>query len=323
MGAMEMKADAGKKVKENATKGNKVGGSKIKVILDTDIGSDIDDALALAYLLKQERCELLGVTTVTGEPQLRAELASAICRNLGRDDVPIHAGCPQAMLVEMRQKAAQQAAALGDWPRRRDFPAGTAIEFLRKTIRANPGEVTLLCIGPMTNVAALFATDPEIPSLLGSMALMCGRFFTAMGGEWNAICDPHATAVTFGTGAQPRPPRLVSFGLDVTMRCQMPADACRRSFTTKALAPVRDFAEVWFKERDVITFHDPLAAACIFEPDICRYVGGKVSISLAAPTLGWTVFEPQPKDAASPAPHTIAKEVDPDRFFAHYFDVVV
>jgi inosine-uridine nucleoside N-ribohydrolase len=210
---------------------------KIKVLLDTDIGTDIDDALALAYLLKQERCELLGVTTVTGQARLRAELASAICRRAGRDDVPIHAGCEQAILIEMRQKAAEQAAVLGDWPRRRDFPPNTAVEFLRRTIRAHPGEVTLLTIGPLTNVALLFATDPEVPSLLAGLVLMCGRFFASMGGEWNAIGDPHATAVVFGAGTQSRPPRLVSFGLDVTLRCQMLPDECRRRFAAPALAP--------------------------------------------------------------------------------------
>ena len=290
---------------------------KIKVILDTDIGTDIDDALALAYLLKQERCELLGITTVTGQAQLRAELASAICRNAGRDDVPIHAGCEQALLVEMRQKAAQQAEALGDWPRRRDFPRNTAVEFLRRTIRAHPGEVTLLTIGPLTNAALLFATDPEIPSLLSGLVLMCGRFW-AMGGEWNAVGDPHATAIVFGAGSQSRPPRLVSFGLDVTLRCQMPADECRRRFAAPVLAPVRDFAEIWFRRSDRVTFHDPLAAACIFEPDLCRYAGGRVSVSLSPPTMGWTIFDPNP-----PAkPHAVAQEVDAERFFAHYFDVV-
>ena len=301
-------------------------GAKIKVLLDTDIGTDIDDSLALAYLLRQERCELLGITTVTGEPGKRAEMASAICRNLGRDDVPIHSGCPEAMLIEMRQKVAQQAAALGDWPRRRDFPDGTAIEFLRRTIREHPGEVTLLAIGPMTNVGILFATDPEIPSLLGSLVLMCGRFFTAMGGEWNAIGDPHATAIVYGAGVQARPPRHVSYGLDVTLRCQMPADECRRRFTAKALSPVLDFAEVWFQRSDRVTFHDPLAAASIFEPDLCRYAQGKVSVSLSPPTEGWTVFAPRPTpaQAASPAevPHTVAKDVDANRFFAHYFDIV-
>ena len=291
----------------------------VKLLLDTDIGSDIDDAVALAYLLCQRRCELLGVTTGTGQPLLRAEMVSAICRNVGRDDIPIHAGCAEAMLVDMRQKTAPQAGALGDWDRRTDFssPPDTAVEFLRQTIRANPGEMTLLAIGPMTNIGLLFATDPEIPSLLKSLVLMCGRFFDAHGGEWNAIGDPHATAITYGAGCQSRPGQHVSFPLDVTTRCQLSSDACRAQFSARALAPVRDFAEVWFTERDLITFHDPLAAVCIFEPDICEYERGHVSVSLAPPTAGWTVL-----DRAANGPHSVARTVDADRFFEHYFSVV-
>jgi inosine-uridine nucleoside N-ribohydrolase len=291
---------------------------KHKVILDTDVGSDIDDALAIAYLLSQPRCELLGVTTVTGEPQLRAEMVSAVCRNVGRDDVPVHAGCPEAMLIEMRQKQAPQARALGNWPRRRDFAPGTAIEFLRRTIRANPGEITLLAIGPLTNAGVLFAADPEIPGMLKQLVLMCGRFFEGMGGEWNAIGDPHATAIAYGGGRQSRPPRHVSFGLDVTMKCQLPADQCRSRFTAKVLEPVLDFAEVWFQRAKAITFHDPLAAACIFEPDICKCRQGQVTVSLSEPTMGWTVFS----DRGDDKPHTVASEVNPEKFFAHYFDVV-
>jgi len=291
---------------------------KVKVLLDTDIGSDIDDAVALAYLVSQPRCDLLGVTTVTGEPIPRAEMASAICRNVGRDDVPIHAGCPEAMLIEMRQKRAPQAAALGDWDRRRDFEPLTAVGFLRDTIRAHPGEVTLLTIGPLTNAGLLFALDPEIPSLLKQMVLMCGRFFSSMGGEWNAIGDPHATAIAYGNGRQTRPPKHVSYGLDVTTQCRMDAEQCRQRFTAKALAPVRDFAEVWFKGRGAMTFHDPLAAASIFEPDLCEYREGSVRVSLAEPTAGWTVFDARAEDK----PHLVASAVDADRFFDHYFDVV-
>ena len=304
---------------------------RIKVILDTDIGSDIDDAVALAYLLNQPRCELLGVTTGTGQPVARAEMASAICRNVGRDDVPIHSGCPEAMLIHMRQDKAPQAAALGDWPRRRDFAENTAVEFLRQTIRAHPGEITLLTIGPLTNAGLLFALDPEIPRLLKQMVLMCGRFFTAMQarhqlvgivggqGEWNAIGDPHATAICYGNGRQSRPARHVSYGLDVTTKCVLPADECRQRFTAKVLQPVRDFAEVWFEQgRKGITFHDPLAAACIFEPDICQYREGFVTVSLAEPTMGWTVFSGN----AAEKPHTVAADVDAPRFFDHYFSLV-
>ena len=292
--------------------------NKIKVILDTDIGSDIDDAVALAYLLSQPRCDLLGVTTVSGQPLERCEMVSAICRTVDRDDVPIHAGCREAILVDIRQKTAKQSAALGSWDRRRDFPENTAIEFLRNTIRANPGEVTLLAIGPMTNVALLLATDPDIASQLKGLVLMCGQFFREMRGEWNAINDPHATAIAYSNGRHARPPRHVSFGLDVTRRCTMTPQECRGRFNAKVLGPVKDFAEVWFSENPLLTFHDPLAAACIFEPDICTYKQGKVTVSLNEPTLGWTVFGERDADK----PHTVAHEVDSKRFFEHYFDVV-
>lgn len=287
-----------------------------KVLFDTDIGSDIDDALALAYLLRQPRCDLLGVTTVSGQPQPRAEMVSAMCRHAGRDDVPIHVGCSEGILLPVRQREAQQAAALGSWPRRRDFGLPTAIEFMRQTIRSHPGEVTLLAVGPLTNVAVLFATDPGIAPLLKRLVLMCGRFL-GQGGEWNAINDPHATAIVYGAGPQPRPPRHVSFGLDVTTRCTMPADQCRRRFAAKALEPVRDFAEVWFARADRVTFHDPLAAAWIFAPELVRLREGVVKVSLNEPTLGWTAFEP----AKTPA-HEVACEVDVAAFFEHYFNIL-
>jgi len=288
-----------------------------KVILDTDIGSDIDDALALAYLLKEPRCELLGVTTVTGEADKRAEMCSAICQNIGRGDIPIHVGCDQAMLVDLLQKQAQQAAALGNWPRKNFANNNTAIEFLRDTIRANPGEITLFAIGPMTNIGLLFATDPALPALLKEVVLMCGKFYEA-GGEWNALNDPHATAVTYGNTTHAKPPRHISYGLDVTTKCVLSADECRARFKDiPVLAPVVDFAEVWFQRAPHVTFHDPLAAACIFHPEICNHETGEVKISLAQPTLGWTVFHK--KDAG---PHTVAKTVDAPCFFETYFNTL-
>ncbi|MGB2821237.1 MAG: nucleoside hydrolase, partial [Phycisphaerae bacterium] len=96
------------------------------------------------------------------------------------------------------------------------------------------------------------------------------------------------------------------------------ADVCRRKFTAKVLQPVRDFAEVWFEGRGRICFHDPLAAACIFEPDLCQYRQGKVEVSLSPPTMGWTIFGESEEDG----PHTVACDVDPEAFFEHYFDVV-
>lgn len=291
---------------------------KVKVILDTDIGGDIDDALALAYLLSQPRCDLMGITTVMGQPELRAELSSVICRHIGRDEVPIHCGCDRPLLVESRSPTAPHAVALGDWPRRKGFsPANTAIEFMRRTIRENPGEIVLLAIGPFTNLAVLFATDPEIPLLLKELVLMGGSYLSGNQQEWNVLCDPHAAAIVYGEGTHPRPVRHISIGLDVTMKCAIPAEDCRKKFVAKSLEPVRDFAEVWFKHKPVAIFHDPLAAACIFEPQLCSYRRGKVRIPTQPPMIGYAQFSTE-----DPPLHMIAEEVDVDAFFDHYFGVL-
>ena len=288
-----------------------------KVIFDTDIGSDIDDALALAYLLKEPECELVGVTTVTGEPELRAGMVSAICRNLGRDDIPIHVGCPLPMSIKQWQPHASQAARLGPWPHREFAKTNTAIEFLRSTIRANPGEISLLCTGPLTNIGTLFTVDPEIPSLLQELVLMCGRFHTELGYEWNAVLDPWATAIVYGSEEHTRPPRHVSYGLDVTTKVRLLRDEARARFAgIDALAPVRDFAEVWFERADAVTFHDPLAAVGVFHPEVCEYKDCLVKVGQCEPSIGWTI-PTWPDD--QPRRHTIAWDVDSAKFFEIYF----
>jgi len=263
---------------------------------------------------------LLGITTVTGEAVKRASLASALCAVAGRR-VPIFPGAEQPLLVSQRQTTASQAAALTKWAHDTVFPLGQAIPFMRETIRMHPGEVTLLAVGPLTNVALLFAMDPGIPGLLKGLVMMAGKFsgMTASSGpcqwcEWNAMLDPHATAIVYR-----HPVRIHrSIGMDVTLRVTMPASEVRQRFTVPLLRPVLDFAEVWFQWADKVTFHDPLAASTIFDPGICTFAKGEVTIELASPKVaGMTHWNP---DAPEPR-HEIAMEVDPERFFRHYFGV--
>ncbi len=288
-----------------------------KVLLDTDIGTDIDDAICLAYLLSKPECELLGITTVSGQVNQRAEIASVLCKAAGRN-IPIFPGIEAPFLIQQKQPLAQQAAALGTWPRDTTFPQGEAIDFLRRTIRANPGEVTLLAIGPMTNVGLLFAIDPEIPKLLKSLVMMVGTFATYVNWfsgmmEWNAVCDPHALAKIYKQPIQTHR----SIGLDVTLQVTMDSKEVRQRFQKGLLKPVLDFAEVWFKERDVITFHDPLAATTIFNDNIVTYARGTVEIELTSQRLlGSTIWNP---DQAGP--HEVALKVDPQAFFDEYFSV--
>jgi inosine-uridine nucleoside N-ribohydrolase len=288
-----------------------------KIILDTDIGSDIDDAVCLAYLLAQPQCELLGITTVTGEVEKRAMLASALCKVAGKQ-VPIYPGADTPFLIEQKQPLAQQAAALNKWDHDTLFPRGQAVEFLRQTIHRYPGEITLLTIGPLTNIGLLFKVDPEIPYLLKQLVLMCGVFTTKTVDnalEWNAMLDPHATAIVYRAPV----PVHRSIGLDVTCRVTMPAAEVRQKFQTPLLRPVLDFAEVWFQNADKITFHDPLAATTIFDDSICTFERGNVDIEVSdEKLLGQTRWQP----GAQPVRHEVALDVSDKRFFEHYFGTV-
>ena len=289
-----------------------------KILLDTDIGSDIDDAVAFAYLLAQPQCQLLGITTVTAEAEKRAMLASALCMAAGKD-VPIFPGAEKPLIVPQNEARATQARALKNWNHRKDFPKVQAVEFMRKTVHENPGEIILLTIGPLTNIALLFAVDPEIPSLLKGLVMMCGVFTNRIAGvgptEYNAAVDPHATAMVYGA----RVAVHRSIGLDVTCRVRMDAKEVRERFSSGLLRPVLDFAEVYFENAREIIFHDPLAGATIFDDEICAFDKGKVEVELASERLkGLTHW----RSGGPDAPHEAAVRVNADRFFEHYFSVV-
>lgn len=111
-----------------------------------------------AYLLAYPECELLGITTVTGEADKRAMLASALCKVAGKK-VPIMPGAEEPLLVPQKQAQAQQTVALTKWDPDKHFPRGQAIEFLRQTIHDHPGEIVLLAVGPLTNIGLLFKVD--------------------------------------------------------------------------------------------------------------------------------------------------------------------
>lgn len=288
-----------------------------KIWLDTDIGSDIDDALALAFLLNRPDCDLLGISTVTEIENQRAKLASVLCR-IADKNVPIYPGTRHSLIVEAPQKTVPQAVALPQFPHETQFaaPAFAAIEAMRAAIYAHPGEVTLLGIGPMTNIALLFAIDPQIPRLLKQLVLMCGHFKpTDKNCEWNALNDPHATAMVYAAPVA----RHVSIGLDVTLQVTMKRDEFEEKLRQSRYgAPILAMGGAWFKDKDEVTFHDPLAAATIFELEICEYQRGHVAIETAdTEHFGFTEWE-----AGAAKPHQIATSVDAARFFQLYFQTI-
>lgn len=288
-----------------------------KLLLDTDIGTDVDDAVALAYLLAHPACDLLGITTVTGQAAERAALCSVLCYAAGRPEIPIYPGAEVPLAGEQRQLVAQQAAALPRWPHQSEFPRGEAVDFLARTIRAHPGEVTLLTIGPLTNAALLFQADPEAAGLLKALVLMGGCFNPASPEcgrtEWNIAGDAAASAVVYQA-----PVRVHrSLGLDVTQQVVLGAEAVRAQFSAPLLKPVLDMAEIWFAQFfPAITFHDPLSAAVLFDSTLVEWARGTVSFD-AAQAPGRTFWQP-----GGQGPHEVAVRVDPERYFEHFFNIL-
>jgi inosine-uridine nucleoside N-ribohydrolase len=212
---------------------------------------------------------------------------------------------------------------------------------MRDAIMANPGEVCLLAIGPMTNVALLFAVYPEAAALLGGLTVMGGDFLR--GGEaleWNIICDPHAASMMYACGA----PTHRSVGLNATTRVTMRAKEVYERFSHPLLRIVADYAEVFFRGAavagGVLTFHDPLAAVTLFDGGVCEFRRGRVSVELADQArLGRTEFAEAGAGAgaveagaagaavavagAAPGewPHEVASSVSPEKFFEAYFSV--
>lgn len=307
-----------------------------KVLFDFDIGTEIDDAIALAYLLANPECELVGITTSCGESIKRAELASMLCKAAGKD-IPIHAGCEQPLLIPQMETRAPQARILKDWPHDIGFQPNTAIPFMQKVIRENPGEITLLATAPMTNLGVLFAMDPELPALLDGLILMCGspthhRYDTVTEGlsamerddlirvlssqgilENNSIIDPHATSLVYRAGVKDHK----TIGNNVSSRVIMTPEEAAESFKHPLMQAVMAIAGEWFKDEARVSFHDPVAAVCIFNDDVCTFRRGKLDVELDSRLLaGFTIFREEPE-----GPHSVAWDINEKKFFEHLFEV--
>lgn len=293
---------------------------KKKVLLDTDIGGDIDDALCLAYLLSQPLCELVGITTIGGEVEKRAMIADAICKAAGMC-IPIAAGADYTLMPSSLYPTPDGAKHLANWPHEKSFVKNKAVDFMRQTIRANPHEISLLAVGHLTNIALLFLTDPEIPKLLKELYIMSGVFSKELEktmempiSNWNSWVDPQAAAVVYHTDVAVH----TTFGLNVTTQLVLKKSEKEELFSTPLMKAVEDFGSPWLQSNDM-TFHDPLAAACIFDSQICDYNQGSIEVEVEKEDqLGMMEFQ-QRVDGK----RNIAIRVDREKFFDHYYHVVL
>jgi purine nucleosidase len=241
----------------------------IRVLLDTDIGDDIDDAWALSLCLRHPEIRLTGVTTVWRDTMTRAALARLLIESANTTGVEVVAGSRDALDQTLDFTKQTYADALGSDEQRLKQGRTDAVRFMAETIRKSPG-LTLISIGPLTNVARLYMEFPKEFAMLSRHIMMCGDLIAGRHGpEYNAGCDPRATRIALSTGI----PKFV-VGLDVTLKCGLleeDLEALRSKGTALALTLDR-MTQLWRRASGALpVMHDPLAVMSAVEEKVIKF----------------------------------------------------
>jgi inosine-uridine nucleoside N-ribohydrolase len=232
------------------------------VLIDTDIGDDIDDALALALALASPELDVRGVTTVAGDAHTRALIVCRILHALGRADVPVASGAPPREPPDYRGQLQY-----GLRPCFRKQPVKeNAVEFLHARLKAEPGRLTLVALGPLTNIAELITRHPDCKPRIKRIVLMGGALRVGYKGkppaepEWNVKSDIKAARVVLGSGVP-----LVLVPLDATVGLKLTGprlDAVLRG-GVPLTNQLRALYQLW--DKTTPTLFDPAAVAVCFD----------------------------------------------------------
>ncbi len=264
----------------------------IGVIVDTDIGDDIDDALALAFLLALDVFDLKAVTVVHGDVAAKSRLAAKLLAMAGRDDVPVAAGASRPLTREpwLGLTEAQAGVLRPD----EIFPAlatQPAVELMRHRLLATDTPLTLIALGPLTNVARLIEEAPEVRGRINELVLM-GGLFGRPGPEYNVCIDPEAAQIVFDSGL---PMRLIP--LDVGERCVM--DVLQLETLSAGLSPLHrllaDLVARWQAhfEKTLPVLYDAAVVACLAAPELFTFERARVRVDISEePFRSQTHMEP-------------------------------
>ena len=256
----------------------------ISIILDTDIGDDVDDALALAIALNSAEIDLRGVTTVFRDAPRRALLAQQILQLFNRE-IPVRAGCSKPLLLSWDElpgganlgkqfEALDSSLQYEEKQHAVDFIIETAEQFDEE----NP--LTICPIGPLTNIALLLAKAPEIMPKI--RIVLMGGWWSEANAEWNIKCDPEAAAMVFNSGVN-----LTMVGIDVTRQCvlsEAQVEQFKEAGTPRAKF-LYDLIKLWHHK---VTLHDPLTLLTLFD-DCVQFENKGIKVELCGEKRGCTV----------------------------------
>ncbi|MGI6294789.1 MAG: nucleoside hydrolase [Armatimonadota bacterium] len=243
-----------------------------KLILDTDIGSDVDDAWALALCLASPEINLLGITLVHADLDVRAKIALKMLKLTNRQDTPVYKGISQPLTPDQPCHWAGFEGTNTDFSDIDESAAKDgAVDFILDTVKNYPGEVVITPIGPLTNIATAIQRDPETMREVKRLAIM-GSTYTGDGHdhaepEHNIRCDSAAAKIVLESGI---PVTLV--GLNVTSKVVIRREELSaiksNPFGDYLAAMTEQIFELW--HREATNMHDPLAVATQIDPSLCK-----------------------------------------------------
>jgi purine nucleosidase len=316
----------------------------MKLLIDVDTG--IDDSLALLYACASPEAEILAVTCVSGNvvAQQVALNTRAVLELAGRSDVEVALG-REVPLVRPLRTAPETHGPRGIGYAGLPEPSQSlshhhAADLIIAEARRQPGEVTMVTLGPLTNLAVALVREPELPRLLRGLVMMAGAYRTAGNTapttEWNVAVDPEAMAIVLAGWAEHADvPRPVALGLDVTERAKMTpdhlADLHRRAgdpddnsvltFIDDALRFYMEFHSRYDGFYGAF-IHDALAVASVLDPTLIRTESLAVQVELGGTlTSGETVTDWRRVWGGEPN-LDVAVQADVGAFFERFIDRV-
>ncbi len=263
----------------------------VNVILDTDIGDDIDDALALLLALKSSELNVRAVSTVYGDVKTRAMLVLRIMEEMGIRDIPVKTGVSKPLLEDRSIEKPNQAATLEGWEGklldRWQNDRRSIADFIASLIEESAEETVIISIGPLTNIALTLALNPWIADK--AKLVMMGGCFSKQIAEYNISRDPEAARIVFESGIP-----LTMVGLDVTLKCVMNNEYVKM-FKSSVLPEVRfvsKMMDAWMSHTKSTNpiLHDPLAVATSFTQSFVAVRPMRIRVEVRGEyTRGFTV----------------------------------
>lgn len=279
------------------------------IIIDTDPG--IDDAMAILFALKCPELDVLALTTVFGNHHVEVTTRNALrlLELAGRDDIPVArgAGSPLVRAYAGPHTVVHGEDGLGDAGLTSEPESEAAhtraAQFIVEAIMARPGEITLVPIGPLTNIAMALKLEPRIVKAARRVVLMGGAAFVPGNvspvAEANIHNDPEAAALVFGADWP-----VVMVGMDVTLQVMMDRNYFARLAASKS--PYADlilrivphyqaFHASVYRTDGALHTHDPTALVYLIRPDLFTTVERRVRISTVGLGTGQVIVDPTGK----------------------------